>query len=210
MSAAIQTLTNAKEALDADLITRADFDTVKDAFLRAQQLKAGLDAGFILEADYQHVKHAFFDSLRIGSAPAAASALSESAACRPNTARSQPAACEQADLQRLQTMAQLLFPADPQGLSPTQHPRLQPPHAPLPLHHPRQAQRHLRPQPSWADGTAMRQHSRHSSRMQEPGASSSSIHSQLQSPLLQQGSGLRPLPTYRSPAVRGGGHKTQG
>ena len=48
-----------------------DFDEVKTAFLRAQQIKAGLDAGFIRENDYQNVKKAFLDSLNMSSNPAA-------------------------------------------------------------------------------------------------------------------------------------------
>ena len=69
------TLHTAKAALDNGLITPADYESVKDAFLKAQQIKAGLDAGFIQEADYDHVKHAFLQSLQLQSAPAAARTL---------------------------------------------------------------------------------------------------------------------------------------
>ena len=68
----------AKEALDDNLITTSDYDSVKDAFLRAQQIKAGLDAGFILEADYDQVKQAFLHSLKLQTAPASAAALGTS------------------------------------------------------------------------------------------------------------------------------------
>lgn len=70
-----QVLDTAKAALDSGLITNSDYDSVKDAFLRAQQIKAGLDAGFIRESDYNEVKQAFLHSLRLHSAPAAAAAL---------------------------------------------------------------------------------------------------------------------------------------
>ena len=70
-----QVLDTAKAALNSGLITSADYDSVKDAFLRAQQIKAGLDAGFILESDYNEVKQAFLHSLRMHSAPAATAAL---------------------------------------------------------------------------------------------------------------------------------------
>ena len=70
-----QVLHTAKAALDSGLITSTDYDSVKDAFLRAQQIKAGLDAGFILQSDYDQVKHAFLQSLRLQTAPAAAATL---------------------------------------------------------------------------------------------------------------------------------------
>lgn len=72
---ATQVLQNARAALDEGLITAEDYSTVKDAFLRAQQIKAGLDAGFILESDYAHVKQAFLQSLQLQTAPDAAARL---------------------------------------------------------------------------------------------------------------------------------------
>lgn len=72
---ATQVLQNARAALDEGLITAEDYSTVKDAFLRAQQIKAGLDAGFILESDYAHVKQAFMQSLQLQTAPDAAARL---------------------------------------------------------------------------------------------------------------------------------------
>jgi cofilin len=59
----MESLENAKLALDRGLIGQADYDTVKAAFLKAQQFKAGLDAGFILPEDYQQVKERFLDAL---------------------------------------------------------------------------------------------------------------------------------------------------
>ncbi|KAF5828553.1 hypothetical protein DUNSADRAFT_17451, partial [Dunaliella salina] len=40
-----------------------DFDQIKLAFLRAQQIKAGLDAGFIREEDYVQARDSFLHSL---------------------------------------------------------------------------------------------------------------------------------------------------
>jgi cofilin len=59
-------LKTAKNALDSGLITQIDYDGVKGAFLKAQQIKAGLDAGFILQQDYDQVKAAFLHSLSLG------------------------------------------------------------------------------------------------------------------------------------------------
>lgn len=60
--AAASTLRTARSALEEGLITDADYDVVKSAFLKAQQFKAGLDAGFITEADYAEVKSRFLDA----------------------------------------------------------------------------------------------------------------------------------------------------
>lgn len=64
----LATLRTAKEALDEGLISVADFDTVKEGFLKAQQIKAGLDAGFIKEEDFEQARDAFFQSLNMGVA----------------------------------------------------------------------------------------------------------------------------------------------
>ncbi len=40
-----------------------DFDQIKLAFLRAQQIKAGLDAGFIREEDYVQARDSFLHAL---------------------------------------------------------------------------------------------------------------------------------------------------
>ncbi|KAK9828575.1 hypothetical protein WJX72_000830 [[Myrmecia] bisecta] len=69
MSNELAVLRTAKAALVEGFITQSDFDIVKAAFLRAQQIKAGLDAGFIQEADYQQVKSEFIHSLDRLSAP---------------------------------------------------------------------------------------------------------------------------------------------
>ena len=60
---ATDTLRNARVALVDGLITGADFEAVKVAFLKAQQYKAGLDAGFITPADYAEVKARFLDDV---------------------------------------------------------------------------------------------------------------------------------------------------
>jgi cofilin len=56
-------LRTAKQAMDESLITQEDFDVVKRAFLKAQQIKAGLDAGFIREEDYVQARDSFLHSL---------------------------------------------------------------------------------------------------------------------------------------------------
>lgn len=50
-------------AMQEELITQEDFDQIKVAFLKAQQIKAGLDAGFIREADYIQARDSFLHSL---------------------------------------------------------------------------------------------------------------------------------------------------
>lgn len=56
-------LRSAKQALDEGLITPQDFDVVKVAFLKAQQIKAGLDAGFIRQGDYDKAVDAYIHAL---------------------------------------------------------------------------------------------------------------------------------------------------
>jgi cofilin len=56
-------LRSAKQALDEGLITPQDFDVVKVAFLKAQQMKAGLDAGFIRTEDYNKAVDAYIHAL---------------------------------------------------------------------------------------------------------------------------------------------------
>lgn len=52
-------LETCKLALDKGLITAEDFNTVKESFLKAQQIKAGVDAGFIDAAEYERVRDAY-------------------------------------------------------------------------------------------------------------------------------------------------------
>ena len=56
-------LKTARSALDQHLIESNDYDQVKAAFLRAQQIRAGLDAGFIRQDDYDQIKQTFLQSL---------------------------------------------------------------------------------------------------------------------------------------------------
>ena len=56
-------LRTAKQAMDEDLISQQDFDVVKIAFLKAQQIKAGLDAGFIRQSDYDKARDAYLHAL---------------------------------------------------------------------------------------------------------------------------------------------------
>ena len=57
-------LKTAREALEQRLIEGSDYDQVKAAFLRAQQIRAGLDAGFIRQDDYDQIKQTFLQSLQ--------------------------------------------------------------------------------------------------------------------------------------------------
>ena len=57
-------LKTAREALEQKLIESGDYDQVKAAFLRAQQIRAGLDAGFIRQDDYDQIKQTFLQSLQ--------------------------------------------------------------------------------------------------------------------------------------------------
>lgn len=57
-------LKTARSALEQQLITDSDYDQVKTAFLRAQQIRAGLDAGFIRQDDYDQIKQTFLQSLQ--------------------------------------------------------------------------------------------------------------------------------------------------
>lgn len=57
-------LKTARDALEQNLIDNSDYDQVKAAFLRAQQIRAGLDAGFIRQDDYDQIKQTFLQSLQ--------------------------------------------------------------------------------------------------------------------------------------------------
>lgn len=59
----LSTLRTLKGALDEGLIAQEDYDTVKLAFIKAQQIKTGVDAGFISEEDYARARDAFLHSL---------------------------------------------------------------------------------------------------------------------------------------------------
>lgn len=56
-------LRGAKQALDEGLITQQDYECVKVAFLKAQQIKAGLDAGFIRKEDYDKAVQSYMHAL---------------------------------------------------------------------------------------------------------------------------------------------------
>lgn len=55
-------LRTAQQALQDGLISEADYDQVKQAFVKAQQFKAGLDAGFLGQEDYDEVKRRFLSA----------------------------------------------------------------------------------------------------------------------------------------------------
>lgn len=78
---ALDNLRNARSALEEGLISQDDFDSVKVAFLKAQQYKAGLDAGFIEPADYAEVKARFLDEVsRLSVSPSPAGSTPTEAA----------------------------------------------------------------------------------------------------------------------------------
>jgi cofilin len=56
-------LRTAKAALDEGLITPQDYDVVKVAFLKAQQLKAGLDAGLVRQSDHDKARDSYLSAL---------------------------------------------------------------------------------------------------------------------------------------------------
>lgn len=68
-------LKTAKSALQEGLITESDYNSVKIAFLKAQQIKAGTDAGFIREEEYADAKRAFLHALEFtyGGSPSSSS-----------------------------------------------------------------------------------------------------------------------------------------
>jgi len=61
----LDSLQNAKTALDKGLITQADFDSVKEGFVAAQKLKAGIDAGLLKIEDYERARDAFFELMGV-------------------------------------------------------------------------------------------------------------------------------------------------
>ncbi|KAL4425061.1 hypothetical protein ABPG77_001839 [Micractinium sp. CCAP 211/92] len=77
--ASLQSLLSTKAALDLGLVSQADFDAVKNAFLRAQQIKSALDVGLIKPEDYEETKQSFLGSL-IGGGAAAVTAPAAAAA----------------------------------------------------------------------------------------------------------------------------------
>lgn len=61
--AELEVLRAARQAIEEGLISTQDYDVVKVAFLRAQQLKAGMDAGFIKQEDYVLARDAYLNAL---------------------------------------------------------------------------------------------------------------------------------------------------
>ena len=114
----LQTLLSTKAALDLGLISQADFDAVKNSFLRAQQIKAALDVGLIRQADYESAKLEY-----LGSLAGASTALAPTAPARPPP----PAEQQRARPNGSSTAA----PAHRQQAQPSAPPA-RPPVAPLP------------------------------------------------------------------------------
>lgn len=63
----LELLRGARQAVSEGLISAQDYDVVKVAFLRAQQIKAGLDAGFIRREDYDKARDTFLSSLDVNA-----------------------------------------------------------------------------------------------------------------------------------------------
>lgn len=87
---AVDNLRAARMALDEGLISEDDFESIKVAFMKAQQYKAGLDAGFIEPADYADVKARFLDDISRLSISTAPTTRSAQPAGPPATGRSPP------------------------------------------------------------------------------------------------------------------------
>jgi cofilin len=99
-SASLQALLSTKAALDLGLVTPADYDAVKRAFLAAQQIRAAVDAGLVAEGDYEATKARYLAELLAqggglgggGSAAAAAAAPAANGAPRAPAPPPPPAA----------------------------------------------------------------------------------------------------------------------
>lgn len=91
-------LETCKLALDKGLITAEDFNTVKESFLKAQQIKAGVDAGFVDAAEYERLRGAYIGSVltaltsQVSIANGTHSLPSSAPPSAPNSARAPPVA----------------------------------------------------------------------------------------------------------------------
>ncbi|KAG7666977.1 hypothetical protein Ndes2526B_g04540 [Nannochloris sp. 'desiccata'] len=65
MADSLQSLVNTKAALDLNLVTQADYDAVKSAFLKAQQLRTALDSGLISQEDFDANKSEYLTNLTL-------------------------------------------------------------------------------------------------------------------------------------------------
>lgn len=135
----LSTLRAAKQALDEQLITQQDFDCVKVAFLRAQQIKAGLDAGFIKQEAYERASGAYLHALDfqlMSSMPSLSAAPASNPAPGPSATPALPAQ----PVSRSQSVAHTpaVVPA-PAAAAP------QPPAAPAPAAVPRASSGPIRP-----------------------------------------------------------------
>jgi cofilin len=82
-------LRTAKAALNEGLITPQDYDVVKVAFLKAQQLKAGLDAGLVRQQDHDKARDSYLSALdfqMMSTMPSATTATIAAAAPGPRSA----------------------------------------------------------------------------------------------------------------------------
>jgi cofilin len=65
MADSLQSLVNTKAALDLNLVTQADYEKVKSAFLKAQQLRTAMDSGLISQEDFDTNKSKYLASLTL-------------------------------------------------------------------------------------------------------------------------------------------------
>eukprot|EP00889_Picochlorum_renovo_P004539 jgi/Picre1/31569/NNA_006921.t1 len=66
MGSNLQSLVNAKAALDLGLLTEDDYARVKESFLKAQQLRSAIDAGLIEEGQQVEQAREGFVSMVLG------------------------------------------------------------------------------------------------------------------------------------------------
>ena len=80
----LQSLVSAKAALDLGLVTPEDYGRVKEAYLKAMELRAGIDAGLIEEgAQVADAREGFVGMVLSSSTPAAAAAAGAGAPMPP-------------------------------------------------------------------------------------------------------------------------------
>ena len=74
MNDSLQCLVNTKAALDLGLVSKEDYDGIKEAFLNAQKLRAAYDSGMLSQDQFDANKGEYLASLSMQDTPAAAPA----------------------------------------------------------------------------------------------------------------------------------------
>jgi len=95
MADSLQSLVNTKAALDLNLVSQTDYDAVKSAFLKAQQLRTAMDSGLISQDDFETNKTKYLASLTLqdpAPIPTAAAAPVQRVASPNGVARAAPEA----------------------------------------------------------------------------------------------------------------------